>query len=394
VFAPHKRGLQYIVVQGFIIEKAANQWIANFWFPQNYHYAQSGALGTRSGYRWTVRNNTIRNAKTIGFDWGMEGGYAGAPFPADNEGTNQSDPAVHGEHTVEHNVFERNGVSGCQGYGANGDFRYNLIQDNGGEGCSGAEGAAFKSHGYHGTFEGNVFRRNSVGLPIWFDDQGGAAHVTRNVIIRDSGHDGQAIFVELGSGPVVADNNILVGSQGIVAQDVSGTQVGHNLIVASGGYSVDLHGLTGRGNTPMKDWWMGGNMMLTGGTGPWLHIHNRKVFAGKDAIQNETAQHNLITGGAPAVPPNQPGDLNITVSPNQDAAGSSFSVVIDRDEMVVSIMGDAVLDKTACQVGGPGGDRDFTGAKRTGSKCVPGPFVNMVAGQRLNVSLWPTGGSW
>ena len=39
VFAPHKRGLQYIVVQGFIIEKAANQWIANFWYPQNFHYA-------------------------------------------------------------------------------------------------------------------------------------------------------------------------------------------------------------------------------------------------------------------------------------------------------------------------------------------------------------------
>eukprot|EP01051_Picozoa_sp_SAG22_P000341 SAG22_NODE_8_length_37215_cov_120.960351_9_plen_142_part_00 len=80
VFAPHKRGLQYIVVQGFIIEKAANQWIANFWFPQNYHYAQSGALGTRTGYRWTVRNNTIRYAKTIGFDCqGHRGGLRGPP---------------------------------------------------------------------------------------------------------------------------------------------------------------------------------------------------------------------------------------------------------------------------------------------------------------------------
>lgn len=191
VFAPHKRGLQYIVVQGFVIEKAANQWIANFWFPQNYHYAQSGALGTRSGYRWTVRNNTIRHAKTIGFDWGVEGGYAG--HPVDNEGTNQPDPAMHGEHTVEHNIFENNGVSGAQGYGANGDFRFNLIQDNGGEGCSGAENAAFKSHGYHGTFEGNVFRRNSVGLPIWFDGEGGDVHFTRNVIMASTG--GQAIFV-------------------------------------------------------------------------------------------------------------------------------------------------------------------------------------------------------
>ena len=30
-------------------------------------------------------------------------------------------------------------------------YRYNLIQDNGGLGCAGAENAAFKSHGYNGT---------------------------------------------------------------------------------------------------------------------------------------------------------------------------------------------------------------------------------------------------
>jgi hypothetical protein len=156
VFAPHKQGLQYIVVQGFTIEHAANQWIANFWFPENFHYAQSGALGTRSGYRyrWAIRNNTIRKAKTIGFDWGVEGGYTG--HPVDNEGTTQSDPAAHGEHTVMHNTFERNGVSGAQGYGASGTFAYNLVQDNGGLGCGGAEDAAFKSHSYNGTFEGRM----------------------------------------------------------------------------------------------------------------------------------------------------------------------------------------------------------------------------------------------
>ena len=111
-------------------------------------------------------------------------------------------------------------------------------------------------------------------------------------------------------------------------------------------------------------------MLLTSGTGPWLHIHKRKVFAGEEAIQNETAQHNLVTGGAPDFPPNQPGDLNITVGPNQNANGSSFAVDVDRDGMTLSIQGDAVLDKTACQPGGPGGDRDFTGAKRSGPKMV------------------------
>ncbi len=87
----------------------------------------------------------MRQAKTIGFDWGMEGGYAG--HPVDNEGTNQSDPKVHGDHVVEFNIFERNEVSGVQGYGATGTFKYNLVQDNGGLGCAGAENAAFKSHG-------------------------------------------------------------------------------------------------------------------------------------------------------------------------------------------------------------------------------------------------------
>ena len=135
-------------------------------------------------------------------------------------------------------------------------------------------------------------------------------------------------------------------------------------------------------------------MMLSGGQGPWLHIHNRKVFAGQDAIQNETAQHNLYTGGSPSVPPNEPGALNITVTPNQNATGSSFTVNIDRTGMMLSLEGDAVVDWTACQLGGPGGDRDFTGAMRSDSKCVPGPLGSLVSGQRRNVSLWPTGGSW
>jgi hypothetical protein len=40
VFAPHLRGLGHIVVQGFIIEHGANQWIANFWLPANAQWPQ------------------------------------------------------------------------------------------------------------------------------------------------------------------------------------------------------------------------------------------------------------------------------------------------------------------------------------------------------------------
>jgi hypothetical protein len=212
----------------------------------------------------------------------------------------------------------------------------------------------------------------------------------------DTKHDVQAICFELGAGPVVADINIIVGpgagsSAGVVAQDHSDANLGHNLIVKFSGPAVDLHGLTGRENSPMKDWWIGGNMMLSGDKGPWLHIHDEKVLGGKEAIQNETAQHNLITGGNASYPAEP---LNITVGPNENDTASSFTVQVDRDEMVLSIQGDAVLDLTACRVGGPGGDRDFTGAKRSGSKCVPGPLADLQSGHRLNVSRWPTGGLW
>ena len=65
--------------------------------------------------------------------------------------------------------------------------------------------------------------------------------------------------------------------------------------------------------------------------------------------------------------------------PNQNAAGSSFAVAVAREGMTLSIEGDAVLAETACQLGGPGGGCDFTGAKRSNPKCVPGLLGSLVA---------------
>eukprot|EP01043_Picozoa_sp_COSAG02_P094750 COSAG02_NODE_31166_length_538_cov_0.993166_1_plen_135_part_10 len=56
--------------------------------------------------------------------------------------------------------------------------------------------------------------------------------------------------------PVVADNNILIGSgsgssPGVGAQDHSGANLGHNLVAKFNGAAVSLGGLTGRQNSPM-----------------------------------------------------------------------------------------------------------------------------------------------
>ena len=206
----------------------------------------------------------------------------------------------------------------------------------------------------------------------------------------------QGVLFELGAGPVVMDNNVLIGpgwgtSSGIVAQDHSGANLGHNLVFKFGGAAVDLHGLTGRQNSPMKDWWLGGNMMFSNGYGPWLRIHKRKVIGDIDAIQNETAQHNLIMGGEPVYPPNQPGNLNITVSLNQNVSGSAFAVDVDREEMTLRI---SPIEMDECLFEGPGNDIDFLGNDRSSSKCVPGPVGDLMPGQPRNLSLWPVGGSW
>ena len=90
IFAPHVRGLGYIVVGGFVMEHCGNQYPTNFW--REPKWAQAGALGLRGGHHWTVRNNNIRYANADGIDIGSGGGdnerdsrvAGGAPFGEDN----------------------------------------------------------------------------------------------------------------------------------------------------------------------------------------------------------------------------------------------------------------------------------------------------------------------
>jgi hypothetical protein len=199
------------------------------------------------------------------------------------------------------------------------------------------------------------------------------------------------VIFELGDGDggvthTLLENNIIVGNGGggIGSQDACGIVLGHNLIWDKG-TSLSLGGLTGR-NSGMYDWWAEGNMLLSSTGTPWLHMHHKKVFDGKDAIRNETFQHNIVTGGAPDYDTTCP-DLHI--GPNEDATGK-IGVSVDHDAMVLTLTAPDDLDKTGCSVGGPGGDIDFTGAKRSSSKCVPGPLASLTAGQIVNISLWPT----
>jgi hypothetical protein len=432
VFAPHKRGLQHIVVQGFTIEHGANQWIENFWLPQNAKYSQSGLLGTRSGFMWTIRNNTIRKAQTIALDIGDEGGYSGSWPPADNEGTMQPAPNMTGNHTVIGNIIEDNGASGIQGYCTSGTISFNIIRHNGAIGCAGAENAAVKTHAFRGIMEGNLIYSNSL-LPIWFDNGYRYMRFSRNSIVNNKPGSNGAGF-EMSFGPALVDNNVFISADngqegyphngiGVTGMDASGVTFVHNLALGYKAGSISVYSLTGRtcgpwtnrssspvGRMPLvskpkpqgrtcaiANWTVTANMLIGASNWPWLTMHCAKTGShGENLLEGDRLLNNLVHGQVADFSRNQ--DKNKCSKPagveifgNQNVT-AGFQVSLNTTAMTLSLTGDATLGQSGCKPGGPGGDIDFTGAKRSLKQCTPGPVDGLEPSRMQTISLVPTQG--
>ena len=392
VFAPHKRGLQYINVEGFIMEYSANNWCANMWYPKNWRYAQSGILGTRSGYKWKIANNTLRYAKTIGLDIGIEGGYRPAGG-GDNEGTNQPIPNVTGLHIITGNVIEYNGASGVQGYTSSGEITGNVVRYNGHNRCEGAENAAIKTHSFSGKFERNVIFNNSNGVPTWFDSGAHSVRISRNVFMTKSGENSAGVVFELTDGPVLCDNNIFLGDgsgPAIASQDASNITIVHNLAYGfKGNPSVVLGGLTGRkvnGHTAaLRNWSVNANLLLSDLQSPFLTMHKEKRAADTgELIFNETVKHNLVTGRGAVYPENA--SLKIDVSQNINVSTCNVSISVDRSQMLMSVQSSCNFF-SGCDPRGIGTDTSFMNMSRSPADCVGGPFAAIAPGSRVYVKL-------
>lgn len=212
VFAPHTRGLRNVTVRNLVIHGSGNQYCASFYKP--YGFAQSGALGTRSGYRWRIENNTILHARTIAMDFGGEGVH-------DNEGTNQSLPDLLGEHWVVGNAAINNGGPGLQGWLATGYVGYNFVGGgNWRTQCGAYEAAAIKTHGFKGIMEANFVHNNTGYAGIWFDMMWSNFRHTRNLHVDNGPWLGEheapqwmnGLMLEISTGPAIVDNNVITGS--------------------------------------------------------------------------------------------------------------------------------------------------------------------------------------
>ncbi len=228
IFAPYRRGLGYIHVQGFTMEHCANQFPERFWQSDS---PQAGALGCRAGHHWLIEGNTIRFAKSIGIDCGYEG-------PRDLEG-HQPTPQNTGYHLIRNNRVTDNGCCGIAGMRSIGTHIVgNVIERNNWNHHSSPEIGGIKVHYFiDGLIEGNLVRDNDA-YGIWLDNVYRNARVSRNLVI---GNRGSAVFVELGQGPVLIDNNVLANTRagfdtqdpradGLYTHDASGVLFVHNLV--------------------------------------------------------------------------------------------------------------------------------------------------------------------
>ncbi|MBE3123867.1 MAG: right-handed parallel beta-helix repeat-containing protein [Planctomycetes bacterium] len=216
IFMPAESGLKYITVDGFHLMHSAENWE-----PPGLE-VQMGAIGPRMGKHWIIQNCRVTNARCVGI---VLGHAAGVKY---------DDIEAFGDHVIRHNVIRRCGQAGIAGQ--KGATRClvagNLIEDtNYRREFGGWETAAIKFHESVDTvIAGNLIRRvdyqSHGAFGIWMDWGNQGTRITGNIIY---GTKAAALFLEMDHGPILVDNNVLVG-QG-VRSNSEGTTFAHNLFV-------------------------------------------------------------------------------------------------------------------------------------------------------------------
>jgi parallel beta-helix repeat protein len=221
IFAPEKRGLGYIVVEGFVFEHCGNQYPTNFW--ENDTNAQRGAVGTEAGHDWVIRRNVIRYAKTFALDVGR------VDVHVDEESAYNN--------LVEENYIIDNGSAGIMSCGSrNLVIRNNVVLRNNRLHFLGKkrwEQAGIKCHWFKdGLIENNYIAHNFDTYGIWLDNEFPDSRISGNVI-HDNGRAG--IFLEMsdyGFDRLLVDNNLIFDNHenAIYIHDASGATFVNNLL--------------------------------------------------------------------------------------------------------------------------------------------------------------------
>jgi hypothetical protein len=214
VIFPEKQGLKHIVIDGFEVKHAASNWAP----PDRF---QKGAIGTRFGYKWIIKNCRIGDVKCVAicigavddYNWDRE--YYSKP-----ESDDQYLPDINtfGHHLISNNSIARCGQAGVVGcWGCVGSIIENnyISETNYKNEFGGSETAAIKLHFPIDVIIRNNYCKGVAGLQhgtkgIWLDWGVQNTRVTGNVItdFRDQG-----LKLEVGHGPIIVDNNVIIKTE-------------------------------------------------------------------------------------------------------------------------------------------------------------------------------------
>ncbi|MGH9343958.1 MAG: right-handed parallel beta-helix repeat-containing protein [Terriglobia bacterium] len=312
VFAPYKRGLGYITVRGFTFEDCANPRLGDFWKPAGH---QTGMLSTRSGNHWIIEDNVIRYAKSLGLDFGAGG--------AADRGPNPVPQSEVGWDQILDNTIADNGQAGAAGAGSHFvEIVGNRFERNNALGWPSYEAAGLKTHFFfNGVIEGNLFLDNDCPA-IWLDNTFSHDRISRNLILNSVE---EGIFVEMGFGPLLIDNNVVAytrAGDGIYAHDSSGITVAHNLLLADAGWGIRMRVIS---NRKARDT---GQTAVNSSTNVLVETSNERIV------------ENLLIdnyGGAISLPPhwnrsrNNESDFNVFATGSQRHWGGVFAPVFAFD---------------------------------------------------------------
>lgn len=254
-FWPSKKGVGFITVSGFNINKAATNWAP----PAAY---QDGMIGPHWSKGWIIEDCEIWGSRCCGITLGN---YHQTEKENDNYFTNK--------HLKSPTQMERDAVCIAQYDGWTKEtvgshiIRRCHIHDCGQAGIVGRMGGVFSTIEENEIHHNNVtnelqgaeiggiklhaaidvvFRRNHIHhntLGIWIDWEAQGTRITQNLLhdnfipdhmpMKEIGMGyGEDLFIEIGHGPVLVDNNLLL-SRTAIRWATQGIALVHNLILGS-----------------------------------------------------------------------------------------------------------------------------------------------------------------
>lgn len=251
-FMPEENGIDYITVSGFVITKGATTWAP----PAAY---QDGLIGPHWSKGWIIEDCEVSNSRCCGISLGkyldpendMYFYTKHVKSPTQMERDAVCRGQYHGwlKENVGSHLIRRCNIHHCEQTGIVGRMGgvFSTIEDChihhicNSQQLGGAETAGIKLHAAIDV----TIRRNHIHnciMGVWLDWQAQGARITQNLLHDNMRPEGcepakgamfsTDVFIEVGHGPTLIDNNLLLSNVSITIPS-EGIGVVHNLIAGS-----------------------------------------------------------------------------------------------------------------------------------------------------------------